>query len=326
MMIFQNIDINKIRRMAFEQLFSSLSYISSYQPAVRKAESSCMIYENIVYGPAESPYNLLDVYRPKVKHELMPVLIYIHGGGFTMCSKDTHRPVALAYAGRDYLVFNINYRLAPKYRYPCAVEDICLAYEWIVKNAHQYGGNIKKIAVAGDSAGANLALALIAACCYPMTIPEVQSAWQTDVIPKAAQLMCGLYQVSNPDRFEKKLHAPNAFIGNFHLDIAKSVSKAYLGNRYQEHSQDLALADPLVILESDLIPERPLPAIYAMTAENDIIFSDTERLEQALIEKNVVHDVQYYPKEGHVFHLLFWKEIAREAWRDGFRFLSQYCS
>ena len=81
-----------------------------------------------------------------------------------MCSKDTHHGIALAYADNGHVVFNLNYRLAPKYGYPAALEDIARAYQWVVKNADRYGGNPEKIIVGGESAGGNLTLALAAAC------------------------------------------------------------------------------------------------------------------------------------------------------------------
>ncbi|MEZ4566278.1 MAG: alpha/beta hydrolase [Desulfobacterales bacterium] len=55
----------------------------------------------------------LDIYRPLDMGLPRPVIMYIHGGGFTMCSKDTHQGIALAYADHGYVVFNINYRLPP---------------------------------------------------------------------------------------------------------------------------------------------------------------------------------------------------------------------
>ncbi|MBF0451432.1 MAG: alpha/beta hydrolase [Candidatus Magnetomorum sp.] len=323
-MILYDFNIKKMRRYAFEQIFASLGWVSDYQPAIRQARSNCLIYENIPYGPVEGRANLLDIYRPKKQYDLMPILICIHGGGFTTCSKETHRAVALGYAGRGYLVFNINYRLAPKYRYPCALEDVCRAYEWIVQNAHQYGGNISKLAIAGESAGGNLTLALALACCYETNIDAAQRAWNTGITPKAIKVLCGLLQVSNPERLKAE-RSNISFMEQFHLNVAKDVSIAYLGKNFRTFHEDRALADPLLLLSSDKMPDRQLPVIFAMVGENDILLSDTQRLEKTLIEKNIPHDVHYYPNEDHAFHLLFWKEQARQAWRDGFRFLSKYC-
>jgi len=313
-----------MRRFALEHFFISLGWLSNYQSHIRKALSNCLVYKNIPYGPVEGAANLLDIYRPKKQYDLMPIVIYIHGGGFTMCSKDTHRSVALAYAGQGYLVFNLNYRLAPKNRFPCALDDVCRAYEWIVQNAHQYGGNINKIVIAGESAGANLSLALTLASCYQTDNDIVRRVWNTGIVPKCMQLFCGYFQVSNPERLKNDL-LNNSSMEKMHLNIAKDVSFAYLGKNYRQFHQERAFADPLLILSSDSQPDRPLPPTYAMVGENDIICSDTKRLENILIEKNIPHDIHYYPNESHAFHLLIWKEQADQAWRDGFRFLSKYC-
>ena len=321
-MLFYDFNFKHIRRFALEQLFRSIGWISDYQPVIRKARANCLCYENIPYGPADGDANLLDIYRPKKQYGLMPVLIYIHGGGFTMCSKDTHRPIALGYASKGYLVFNLNYRLSPKYRYPCALEDVCRAYEWIIHNAHQYGGNINKIAIAGESAGANLTLALALSCCYHTKSDIVHRAWNTGIVPQAIQLFCGYLQVTNPERLKNEL-SDKSPAKQMHLGVAKDVSRAYLGKYYKEYHQDRAFADPLLILLSDKQPDRPLPPIFAMVGEKDIIYSDTKRLEKILIEKNIPHVINYYPNEDHAFHILFWKEQARQVWRDGYRFLSK---
>lgn len=313
-----------MRRFAIEQMIATIALVSDYHPNTIKARSHCLIYEDIPYGPAEGEFNLLDIYCPKKQYDLMPVVMYIHGGGFTTCSKYTHRQVALGYANKGYLVFNINYRLAPKYRYPCALDDVCLAYEWIIQNAHQYGGNIKRLVIAGDSAGANLTLALALASCYKTKTNMTKKVWDTGVSPIAIKLMCGLLQVTNPMRLQAELPNKISTIEQIHLDIAKSVSIAYMGRNYKDFNPDNSFADPLLILEDESEPDRPLPAVYAMIGGNDILLSDTKRLEKNLIKRNVSHDIQYYPDENHVFHLLFWKKQARQAWRDSFQFLSKY--
>jgi len=323
-MIFQNINLRNIRRLAIEQIIASIATISDYHPNSFKARSNCIIYENVPYSSNDEA-NILDIYCPKKQYDLMPIIMYIHGGGFTTCSKHTHRQIALIYANRGYLVFNIDYRLSPKYRYPCAFEDVCQAFEWIVQNANQYGGNTNRLVIAGDSAGANLTLALTLATCYKSENDFTKRVWNTEISPKAIKLFCGLYQVTNPMRLKAELCNNISKIENMHLDIAKSVSIAYLGSKhFKEFHSDRAFADPLLILENESEPDRPLPAIYAMVGEKDILLSDTKRLEKNLIKRNTPHEIHYYPNENHIFHLLFWKDQARKAWRDGFQFLSKY--
>jgi acetyl esterase/lipase len=83
-------------------------------------------------------------------------ILYIHGGGFVSCSAATHRPITASLARRTRsAVFSTNYRLAPESPFPAGLDDVIATYEWLVRET---AGS--PIAVAGDSAGGGLALAL----------------------------------------------------------------------------------------------------------------------------------------------------------------------
>jgi len=85
-------------------------------------------------------------------------ILYLHGGGYVSCSPATHRPIIAALArGTPAQVFAPNYRLAPEHPYPAALDDAERAYEWLLS----IGIPSKAIAVAGDSAGGGLTLALL---------------------------------------------------------------------------------------------------------------------------------------------------------------------
>src|SRR5690606_5988723 len=112
------------------------------------------------------PEHRLDVYRPAHAEGPRPVVLYVHGGGFRILSKETHWLMGLYFARRGYVVFNIGYRLAPKHPFPAALEDSADALGWVVQNAHRYGGDPTRLVLAGESAGANLVTSLTLACCY----------------------------------------------------------------------------------------------------------------------------------------------------------------
>lgn len=85
-------------------------------------------------------------------------LLYLHGGGFALGSLDTHRELAMAFARHaDARVLAIDYRLAPDYPWPAGLEDAQAAYDWLSSQ----GVTAERLAVAGDSAGGGLAVALL---------------------------------------------------------------------------------------------------------------------------------------------------------------------
>ncbi|MGK2914133.1 MAG: alpha/beta hydrolase [Porticoccaceae bacterium] len=88
----------------------------------------------------------------------LPILIYYHGGGWVIGSPETHQREACYYAdAAQCMVVVPDYRLAPEHRFPAAPLDCYAVLEWTATNAARLGGDAQRIAVAGDSAGGNLA-------------------------------------------------------------------------------------------------------------------------------------------------------------------------
>ncbi|WP_175763023.1 alpha/beta hydrolase [Burkholderia ambifaria] len=96
------------------------------------------------------------LYRPSAERHLATV-VYLHGGGFVIGDLDTHDNICRELArGANAVVVSVDYRLAPEHRYPAAADDAIAATRWVIANAGELGGN-DVVAVAGDSAGGNLA-------------------------------------------------------------------------------------------------------------------------------------------------------------------------
>lgn len=98
------------------------------------------------------------IYSPKNKSKKMPGVAYFHGGGWVIGDLDTHDQVCRRLCKQsDCIFFSIGYRLAPENKYPAGVNDCITATQWIYDNADKLDLDSKRIGVAGDSAGGNMA-------------------------------------------------------------------------------------------------------------------------------------------------------------------------
>ncbi|WP_421990588.1 alpha/beta hydrolase [Roseococcus sp.] len=123
----------------------------------------------------------LRLYRAQgsTEAEMLPVLLYFHGGGWVLGDLESHDAVCrgLANAGRCAVVA-VDYRLAPEHRFPAALEDGIAALRWLHDHSVEFRVDPRRIAVGGDSAGGNLAAVLallgrdraVPACCFQVLI------------------------------------------------------------------------------------------------------------------------------------------------------------
>ena len=94
----------------------------------------------------------------------LPVIVYFHGGGWVIADLDTYESSAMALAKKtNAIVVSAEYRHAPEAKFPSQHEDAIAAYSWVLKNAQSIGGDPSRVAVAGESAGGNLAFHVAAA-------------------------------------------------------------------------------------------------------------------------------------------------------------------
>jgi len=101
----------------------------------------------------------LRLHRP-VSDTVLPVMLYIHGGGWTLFSIDTHNRLMREYAERAGIaVLGIDYSLSPEHKFPVALRECSAALDWIAAHAERLQLDAARIMIGGDSAGANLSVA-----------------------------------------------------------------------------------------------------------------------------------------------------------------------
>ena len=311
--------LGKVIGRTLDFFFSGLSNLSKYTPLANMERFGIEVLDNIAYGDLGSD-TTLDIYRPKniPKKQKLPVVMYIHGGAFCTMSKDTHWVMGRNFGRAGYIVVNINYRLAPQNPYPAGLQDVCTAWKWVYENIATYGGDIDQIVVAGESAGANLALALALVCSMKRSEPWAKEIYQLQHRPKAIVPMCGIFEVRRAERFLRPYNPLRFLVYRNILDIQYK----YIPPEKEDVDD---IIDPLCLVENlgnDVL--KSLPPTFLSVGTWDPLLEDTQRLYAAMKQKGHTVEVRYYKREVHAFQALLFRKQARMFWKEMLLFLKEY--
>ena len=276
------------------------------------------LHRNIPYRDSGKRSHLLDVYRPWTRSGT-PAVLYVHGGGFAVLSKETHRVMALAFASRGYTVFNINYRLGPRHRYPAAIQDAAAALEWVMDHAAEYGADPNRIILAGESAGANLVTALTIAATEPRPELFARRLYQRNPHIAAVLPIYGLLDLHDLERFN------HPRLQRWLKMAIHRAARAYVGRPVRKYAPRAPLASPLRLLEQPK-PKgaRPLPPMFVACGTADPLFVDSKKLQTVVRARGGICELSIHPGEIHGFNAMVWRREARAKWRAAFRFLDRY--
>jgi acetyl esterase/lipase len=204
----------RVSYLLFSLLWVSVGSARAGEPVFPALVS---VDRNVIYGSEQELMHRADIYRPRsirgstesVK-EPLPAVVFIHGGAWTLGDKLNDAVHAKKLAARGYCVLSINYRLAPKYRFPAQLEDCKLALQWLAANADLLGVDSKRIGIWGYSAGGHLSalLALEADASTPRPVACVSGGAPFDLtrFPPDTQTLSGVFggtPRSLPDVYRK---------------------------------------------------------------------------------------------------------------------------
>ncbi len=250
--------------------------IMAQMPRARARELAA-VENTTLPGPAgEIPVRL---YRPRAFNAAAPCLLFLHGGGWVVCTLDTYDAFCseLAVAG-DCVVISVDYRLAPEHAYPAAIDDAVAAFNGVVAHAERLGIDPRRIAVGGDSAGGNLAAAL---CLRTRAAGGVQPCLQLLYYPVVDAVG------------QWPSYAENA-TGCFLTQVTMEWCwHQYAGQTSAPWPEDLA---PL-----QATSHANLPAALVVTAGYDLLRDEGNAYAERLLAAGVPTVLRQYPAQIHGF-------------------------
>ena len=228
------------------------------------------------------------IYRPDAEGEL-PVILYLHGGGFFSGDLNTHDPVCRFLANHvPAVVVGVDYRLAPEHTYPAAPQDCYAALRWLASSASTVGGDPSRLIVVGDSAGGNLA-AVVALMARDSGGPAL-----------TAQVL--IYPMTDAT-FAFDSQVENGLIPPFTL-----IDCVYAWQLYLPHTVDRRHPYISPVMAPSLAGVAPA---LILTAEFDILADEGEAYADRLRDSGVQADHEAFP--GMVHGFFQWTAVAAGA-------------
>jgi acetyl esterase/lipase len=247
------------------------------EKGISTAPDPAVASKDVTY-PAGAGSQKARIYTPVGAKGPLPVVLYIHGGGWVIADIDVYdsSPRALAKAA-NAIVVSIEYRHAPESKFPAAHDDANAAYQWVVANAAKWGGDPKKIAILGESAGGNMAV--------DVAIAARDKNW-----PKPLAIVA-VYPVANtsPDTASKKAYVAAKPLNTPMLDWFFKHTLA---------SPDQA-SDPRLNLVAAKLDG--LPPTTIILAQIDPLHDDGAGLADKLRAAGVTTDLKEYQGVTHEF-------------------------
>ena len=276
------------RSSALENLknFDLGQKISAFAPEIET-------HRNVVWARVSHEDLFLDVFLPREDGKY-PMVVNIHGGGWSLGSKEMDEALCKYLAERGYVVFNINYRLAPEFKFPAQVNDGLGAVIWAKDHAEKYSGDRERVAVMGDSAGCNLSAMVAFAYDSPNFSPTYTSSHLSNASVQAAVLIYGVYDMTQFDS------PRNKWIPFFY---------SYLGGPEDLFPERYMKASPVEYLK----PDKRYPVVLIIGGDKDSLYTHSVELKNELEERGIKYSFYTAPGGHHGFISVSSSKPARET-------------
>ena len=207
-----------------------------------------------------------------------PVIVYFHGGGWVIADKQVYDGGARGLSKQaNAVVVSVDYRLAPEHKFPAAWDDALAAYKWTLANAGFIKGDPKKLALAGESAGGNLAVA-------------------TAIAARDAGLQAPLHVVAVYPVAQTDLETPSYKANANAQPLNRPMIKWFVDKLIKSPAD---LKDPRISLVDAKL--QGLPPVTLISAPIDPLLDDAVKLEAALKKAGVPVERKLYDGVTHEF-------------------------
>jgi len=268
----------------YQKLIGEYPFISIVSLDVPKAVTEM---KNLTYVRYGNRVLQLDLYLPKNKsRKKTPAVIFIHGGGWRAGYRTNFTAFAIAMAERGYAAATISYRLSPEAQYPAAIYDAHAAIRWLRKNANRYQINHNQIAIAGGSAGGQIA-----------SLAGVTSDLEKfDPALKKSRVFNKVQAIINIDGLSN-FTSPAAL---FYEDDPKknpSAAGAWFGGRYHEKTELWQEASPIFYVN-----QSTPPILFLISNQQRFSLGYQDMIEK-MKPFNIPYQVTQIPDTPHSFWL-----------------------
>lgn len=228
--------------------------------------------------PSENGEILARVFRPEGDGPF-PVIVYFHGGGWVIGNLDVYEPSCRRLCNAaDSIVVSVAYRQAPEHKFPAAVDDAYNALQWALENASSLNGDPLRVAVAGESAGANLA-----------TVACLRAKDEQGLLP-VAQLL--VYPVT-----DSQMNSPS-YTEQAQAKPLNAAMMHWFWRHYLNHQSEGEHVYASPLRAPDL---TGLPRAIVITAELDPLRDEGEAYAQRLADAGVTVHTRRYAGVSHEF-------------------------